>query len=51
MSMVTAMIMMMCDHEYDDDDDDNDIQVSYFFIQRRPLMQEVSTSFICVTVG
>ena len=51
MSMVTAMMMMVRDHEYDDDDDDNNIQVSYFLIPRRPLMQEVSTSFICVTVG
>jgi len=31
------------DHEYDDDDN---IQISYFFIPRRPLMQEVSTSII-----
>ena len=46
MSMVTAMMMMVRDHEYDD----NDIQVSYFLIPRTPLMQEVSTSFICVTV-
>jgi len=43
MSMLTAMMMMVvCNHEYDDDD----IQVSYFFIPRRPLMQEVSTSII-----
>ena len=41
MSMVTAMMMVVCDHEYDDD-----IQVNYFFIPRRPLMQEVSFSFI-----
>jgi len=41
MSMVTAMMLVMCDHEYDDD-----IQESYFFIPRRPLMQEVSNSFI-----
>ena len=40
-SMVTAMMLVMCDHEYDDD-----IQESYFFIPHRPLMQEVSTSFI-----
>ena len=51
MSMVTAMMMMLRDHEYDDDDYDNDIRVGYFFIPRRPLMQEVSNSFICVTVG
>ena len=54
MSMVTAMMMVVCDHEYDDDN----MQVSYFFKPRRPLMQEVSTSFIasqeafiCVTVS
>jgi hypothetical protein len=48
MMMMMMMTMMVCDHEYeyDDDDDDDDIQVSYFFISRRPLMQEVSTSFI-----
>jgi hypothetical protein len=40
---------MVRDHEYDDDDD-NDIQVNYFFITRRPLMQEVSTSFICLVL-
>ena len=41
MSMVTAMMMVVYDREYEYDDDD-DIQVSYFFIPRRPLMQEVT---------
>ena len=40
------MLMMMMHDDDDDDDDDDDIQVSYFFKPRRPLMQEVSTSFI-----
>ena len=47
MIMVTAMMMVVCDYEHDDDDDDDDdIQVSCLFKPRRPLMQEVSTSFI-----
>jgi len=44
--MMTARMMMVCDHEYqydddddDDDDDDNDIQVSCVFIPRRLLMR------------
>jgi hypothetical protein len=47
--MVTAIMMVVCDHEYEHDDDD--VQLSYFFIPRIPLMQEVSTSFICATVS
>ena len=39
MSMVTAMMMVMCDYEYDEYDE-------YDFKPRRPLMQEVSTFFI-----
>ena len=47
MSYTSLKSVMVCDHEYDDDDDDdNAIQVCYFLIPRRPLMQEVSTSFI-----
>ncbi len=51
--MMTARMMMVCDHEYqydddddDDDDDDNDIQVSCVFIPRRLLMRYLlRTSF------
>ena len=43
--MMTAMTMIVCDHQYNDDDDcddndnDNDIQVSFAFISRRPMIR------------
>jgi hypothetical protein len=47
--MMMVMIMMVCDHEYANCNDDGVIMgISMVMI---PLMQEVSTSFICVTVS